>query len=170
MEVLPNTTASISVADCRKVLENTRYNKGYYEVWGFDNDNYAPITGYQSCVFAVARMDAVVPGGYAVIGNDDVVSAVAEVIGGHTKGGVVGSAGVWRCGPNGVNLQLIVYNGLEGWHGDSSRDAPIMNMYGDWSPTVTATVAAPTVTNVPTETPVKKNMTWEQPRLVYRHF
>lgn len=66
MEVLPNTTTSISVADCRKVLENTRYNKGYYEVWGFDNDNYAPITGYQSCVFAVARMDDIVTGGYAV--------------------------------------------------------------------------------------------------------
>lgn len=67
MEMLPNTTeAEVSVADCRRVLENTRYNKGYYEVWGFDNDDYTPITGYQSCVFAVARTDAVVAGGYAV--------------------------------------------------------------------------------------------------------
>lgn len=66
MGTLPNTTASISVEDCHKVLENTRYNKGYYEVWSFDSDNYAPITGFQSCVFAVARMDTVVPDGYAV--------------------------------------------------------------------------------------------------------
>lgn len=66
LEVLPNTTASISVADCRKVLENARYNKGYYEVWGFDSENYMPVTGYQSCVVGVARMDTVVTKGYAV--------------------------------------------------------------------------------------------------------
>lgn len=103
------------------------------------------------------------------IGNDDVVSAVVEVIGGKARGSVTGSAGVWDCGPNSVNLQFIVYNGLLGWHGSPERDAPIINMYGDWNPTVTETVAAPIVTSMPTETPVKKNATWEQARLVYRH-
>lgn len=61
-----NVTDTISVADCHKVLENTRYNKGYYEVWNFDSDDYAPITGFQSCVFAVSRMSVITPGGYAM--------------------------------------------------------------------------------------------------------
>lgn len=65
MKVL-NVADTISIADCHKVLENTRFNKGYYEVWSFDSDDYAPITGYESCVFAIARMNVVVPGGYAV--------------------------------------------------------------------------------------------------------
>lgn len=65
MEVL-NATETINVDDCRKVLENTRFNKGYYEVWSFDSDDYAPITGFQSCVFAVSRMSVIVPGGYAM--------------------------------------------------------------------------------------------------------
>lgn len=103
------------------------------------------------------------------IGNDDVVSAVAEVVGSHIQGEVLGSAGVWTCGPNNVHLQLIVYNGLEGWQGSSNRIAPVMNMSGDWNPTATATVVAPTVSNVPTETPVRKNVTWGQPQLVYRY-
>lgn len=103
------------------------------------------------------------------IGNDDVVSAVAEVVGSHTQGEVLGAAGVWTCGPNSVDLQLIVYNGLEGWQGISNRAAPVMNMSGDWDPTATASVVAPTVSNVPTETPVMKNVTWDQPELVYRY-
>lgn len=61
-----NATDTIAVSDCHKVLENTRYNKGYYEAWNFDSDDYAPITGYQSCVFAISRMSVVVPGGYAM--------------------------------------------------------------------------------------------------------
>lgn len=61
-----NGTDSILVADCHKVLENTRHNKGYYEVWNLDSDDYAPITGFQTCVFAVSRMSVAVPGGYAV--------------------------------------------------------------------------------------------------------
>lgn len=91
------------------------------------------------------------------------------MIGDHTHGDVVGSAGVWKCGPNGVNLQLIVYDGLLGWKGSSNRAAPVTDMYGDWNPTATETVVAPTVSNVPTETTVKKNVTWGQPQLVYRY-
>lgn len=103
------------------------------------------------------------------IGNDDIVSAVVEVIKDHSNSNVTGSAGVWICGPNDVHLQLIVYDGLVGWHGNPNRDAPPVNMYGDWNPTVTETVAAPTVTSVPTETPLTKNMTWQQPLLLHRN-
>lgn len=87
------------------------------------------------------------------MGNDDVVSAVVEAIGSHKRGNISGAAGVWDCGPNNITLSFIVYNGLEGYTGH--RDAPAVNMYGDWAPTVTMSVAAPTVTNVPTETPGK---------------
>lgn len=61
-----NTTASVSVADCNKVLANVRYNHGYYEVWGFDSNGFAPVTGFQTCVFAVATTGANVTDGYAV--------------------------------------------------------------------------------------------------------
>lgn len=61
-----NATASIAIEDCEHVLENIRYNHGYYEVWQFDTNNYEPLTGFQSCVFAVARRDDAIPDDYAM--------------------------------------------------------------------------------------------------------
>ncbi|KAF3761814.1 hypothetical protein M406DRAFT_74743 [Cryphonectria parasitica EP155] len=148
-----NTTASVSVGDCHKVLQNVRHNHGYYEVWGFDNDDFAPITGFQSCVFAVAQTGpdgSAGPQGYAVVGNDDVVSVVVEAIG-TSKDNITGAAGSFTCGTNQVVLSVIVYNGLNGYDGTPS--APSINLWGDIHYTTRETATAPTVTSVPTEIP-----------------
>lgn len=66
IQALHTTAASVLVSDCNKVLDNVRYNHGYYEVWGFNSNGFAPITGFQTCVFAVARTGANVTDSYAV--------------------------------------------------------------------------------------------------------
>ncbi|PSR79539.1 hypothetical protein BD289DRAFT_485495 [Coniella lustricola] len=148
-------SASILLEDCQHVLSNLRYNHGYYEVWQFDTNHYEPLTGFQSCVFAVAKRNDTNPDDYAIIGNDDVVSVVVEALGTarfHTNTTVAGVVGLFNCGPRKVPLSLIVYNGLTGYS-DSRNYAPPVDLWGDVVYTSTATVPAPTTSNIPTESP-----------------
>lgn len=80
------------------------------------------------------------------------MSAVVEAIGSRKSGNISGVAGVWDCGVDPVSLSFIVYDGFSGYEGQ--RNAPAVNMHGDWAPTATESVGAPTITGIiPTETP-----------------
>lgn len=83
-------------------------------------------------------------------------------MGGQKSGNISGATGVWDCGPNVATLGLVVYDGLQGFAG--RRDAPVVDMYGDWMPTGRETVPAPTVTSVPTETPKSRGGNSSQER------